>query len=203
VSIRPHASDERNGQRSLPVQARVRIIGAMLRRCWMYLAVAMLLAGCGEVAVRPDPSPIEATAVTTVAADPADLQRQDELMTRLTTDERCRCWFDLADLAGEPVMRNGQLEIHLNPRTVVQLTFPSSKEDALRVTAAMLVVAFDMSEGIPKVRALRLLGAPAAIRDAKGQAMVISPRIALGIGDGGIMSVDIDPRGIISRIPGA
>jgi hypothetical protein len=86
---------------------------------------------------------------------------------------------------------------------VVQLTFPSSGEDALRVSAAMLVVVYDMTGGIPRVRALRLLGAPAAIRDAKGEAMVISPRIALGIGDGGIMSIDIDPRGIINRIPGA
>jgi hypothetical protein len=67
----------------------------------------------------------------------------------------------------------------------------------------MLVVAFDVSGGVPKIRGLRLLGAPAAIRDANGETMVISPRIALAIGDAGVMSVDIDPRGTISRIPGA
>jgi hypothetical protein len=183
------------------------MIGPMIPRSCIWIAAAALLAGCGEVAARPQPTPLEATAGRTVAVDRVDLQRQDELMTRLTTDARCRCWFDIAGLAGEPVMRDGQLEIHFAPRTVVELSFPSSGPEAaqaaLRVSAAVLVVAFDMSDGIPKVSALRLLGAPAAIRDAKGQAMVISPRIALGIGDGGIMSIDIDPRGIINRIPGA
>jgi hypothetical protein len=165
-------------------------------------AILLALAACGGASARPQREVVEAAPTSVAPAAAEEETDGNDLLLRLAGDERCRCQFELSNLAAPPRLRHGALVLRLNPSTIVDLTFPSSGASALRVTAAMLVVVFDDAAGGPKVRNLRLIGAPAAIRDLAGQMMVISPRIALAIGDEGILSVDIDPRGTIKRIPG-